>query len=98
MACCSHNAGPGRVCALCLLVAVVALVAPAGEAARAADIETRDFNVLVDGKAAGQVHMTINRQDDGTITLKCDTDISVTYLRIYKYIYSYRGLEVWKDA
>jgi hypothetical protein len=79
-----------------LLLAGLALLAPAG-AARAADIETRDFNVLVDGKRAGEVHMTIHRQDDGAVTMKCDTDVKVRVVFV-TYIYSYRGREIWKDG
>lgn len=63
--------------------------------ARAADIETRDFVVLVSGKPAGEVHMTIHRQDNGITQMRCDTDIRVPLLLPYKFIY--RGLEVWKD-
>jgi len=62
----------------------------------AADVETRDFAVLVAGKSAGEVHMTIHRQDDGTIYMRCDTDIKVNML-IGKYKYIYRGREEWKN-
>ena len=74
--------------------AVVFLQAPA---ARAADIETRDFVVRVSGKPAGEVHMTIHRQDNGQVRMRCDTDIKVNLL-VAKYTYLYRGLEVWKDG
>jgi hypothetical protein len=78
-----------------LLGAGLALLA-AGAPSRAADIETRDFNVLVSGKRSGEVHMTIHRQDNGQVQVRCDTDIRVNLLvRQYKYVY--RGLEVWKD-
>jgi hypothetical protein len=63
----------------------------------AADQETRDFRVLVDGKPRGEAHMTFNRQDDGTTTMSCDTDVQVQIL-LYKYTYSYRGREVWKNG
>ena len=62
----------------------------------AADIETRDFSVSVGGKPAGEVHMTIHRQDDGSIVMRCDTDIKVHKL-VGNYKFIYRGLEVWKD-
>jgi hypothetical protein len=65
--------------------------------AKAADIETRDFVVLVSGKPAGEVHMTIHRQDNGQVRVRCDTDIKVSLL-VGKYTYLYRGLEVWKDG
>src|SRR5687767_14777695 len=75
-------------------LAAVALFAPFA-AARAADIETRDFNVFVGGKPAGEVHMTIHRQDSGTTLMRCDTDIKVK-VGLIEYKFIYRGLEVWK--
>ena len=48
-------------------------------------------------KKAGDVHMTINRQDDGTTAVSCDTDVRVgAIITLYKY--SYRGRELWKDG
>jgi hypothetical protein len=64
--------------------------------ARAADVETRTFSVSVDGKKAGDYQLTIQRQDDGTITTSAQTDVTVTLLAIPVYTYSYRGQEVWK--
>lgn len=40
--------------------------------------------------------MTIHRQDDGSIQMRCDTDIKVSF-GLLRYKYVYRGLEVWKD-
>lgn len=77
-------------------VAVGAVFAVTGNAAPAADIETRDFTVFVSDKQAGEVHMTIHRQDNGLIMMRCDTDIRVPLVIPYKYIF--RGLEVWKDG
>ena len=79
------------------VVLVVALLAlTVGGAARAADVETRDFAVVISNKPSGEVHMTIQRQDDASIVMRCDTDIKVKFgLITYKYVY--RGLEVWKD-
>lgn len=77
-------------------VLAVALFALAGSAARAADIETRDFVVFVAGKSGGEVHMTIHRQDDGSIAMRCDTDIKVNNL-IGNHKFIYRGRELWKD-
>ena len=76
---------------------VVALVALAfAGSATAGEVETRDFAVLISGKPSGEVHMTIHRQDDGSIQMRCDTDIKVSF-GLLKYKYIYRGLEVWKD-
>jgi hypothetical protein len=78
------------------LAAALVLLACLSCAVRAADIETRDFTVTVSGKPAGEVNMTIHRRDDGTIWMRCNTDIKVkTLLGEYKFIY--RGLEIWKD-
>jgi hypothetical protein len=64
-------------------------------AARGADIETRDFRVLVDGKPAGEAHMTIQRRDDGLTVVQCSTSVLVRVFLI-TYRYSYQGQEVWK--
>ena len=78
-----------------VLVAALVVLAVVGSA-RAADVETRDFTVLISNKPSGEVHMTIQRQDDASIVMRCDTDIKVKFgLISYKYVY--RGLEVWKD-
>ncbi len=68
-----------------------------GVRASAAEVETRDFTVYVDSKKAGDVHMTINRQDDGATSVSCDTDVRVGAI-ITLYRYSYRGLEEWKNG
>jgi hypothetical protein len=65
--------------------------------AAAAESETRDFGLTVDGKRAGDVHMTISRQDDGVVTVSCDTDVKIGGF-LFSYKYSYRGKEVWKDG
>jgi hypothetical protein len=79
-------------------VLAVALAVLAGaSAARAADLETRDLAVRVDGKPAGEVHMTIHRQDDGVTQVSCDTDVKVKILFV-SYAYRYRGREIWKDG
>jgi hypothetical protein len=78
-----------------LVAAFVGIFGGAG--ARAAEVETRDFHVVVDGKHSGDAHMTILKQDDGTLVMSCDTDIAVKVL-LKQYTYSYRGREVWKDG
>jgi hypothetical protein len=64
-------------------------------AVRAGEIETRDFAVIVGGKPSGEVHMTIHKQDSGTISVRTDTDIKVSF-GLITYKYSFRGLEEWK--
>jgi hypothetical protein len=79
-----------------LCAAALALSALTAPAARAADAETRDFAVFVSGKPVGEVHLTIKRQDDGTTTVSCDTDIYVDLL-LGKYKFVFRGQEEWKN-
>ena len=96
MSCRSRDCGGQRRTRLAWLAAALALLAPLSSSAGAADIETRDYTVSVSGKPAGEVHMTIHRQDNGAIWMRCDTDIKVkTVLGEYKFIY--RGLEIWKN-
>jgi Family of unknown function (DUF6134) len=79
------------------VLAGLALVGLQPRTVLAADIETRDFTVLVDNKLCGEVHMTIQRQDNGFTQVRCDTDITVTHL-LGKYRYIYRGEETWKGT
>ena len=69
-------------------------------AAQAGEIETRDFAVMVSGKVftgkhAGEVHMTIQKHDGGTVSVRTDTDIKLTF-PLPSYKYSFRGSEAWK--
>jgi hypothetical protein len=73
-------------------------LAPAWSAVHAADTETRDFHVYVDGKRAGGASMTIARADDGTTTVAADTEVKVKVLGLVAYSYSYRGKETWKGG
>jgi hypothetical protein len=76
---------------------VVCLVLGWAGSVQADGVETRDFNVFVDGKRAGAAHITIQNADDGTVSVSCDTDVTVPVL-FMTYKYSYRGREVWKDG
>jgi hypothetical protein len=80
-----------------LAVGLGALLAGAPPAA-AADTEVRDFNVVVDGSRAGDYHMTVRRQDDGTVTMTNASEVRVKLLGVSFYSYAYRGTEVWKDG
>jgi hypothetical protein len=68
-----------------------------GGSLRAADTETRDFAVFVDGKPAGEGHITIHNQEDGSVVVNSNTDVVVRVLLI-TYTYKFRGREVWKDG
>jgi hypothetical protein len=85
-----------RGCRWLVCVAAASLMA-AGAVARGADRETREFAVLVDGKPAGGASMTIERQDDGSTTVSCDTTVTVRVL-IKKYVYTCQTREVWKEG
>lgn len=76
----------------------LALLAGPAAGVRAGEVETRDYTVFIDGKRGGDAHMTINRQDDGAVTMSCDTDIRFNVLPLVVYKYSYRGRETWKDG
>ncbi|HTU22287.1 MAG TPA: DUF6134 family protein [Gemmataceae bacterium] len=68
-----------------------------GASARAADTETRDFAVRVDGKPAGSASITIQRQDDGTTVVTCNTKVRVKVL-IKTYVYTCQTRETWKNG
>lgn len=78
------------------VVAAALLLLP-GRAA-AADTEIRDYAIRIDGKPAGEYHMNISRQDDGTATMSGQADIKLTVYLVKTYTYSYRGTETWKDG
>jgi Domain of unknown function (DUF6134) len=61
----------------------------------AAEAEVRDFQVIVDGKKAGDYRMTIERLPDGSLSMNGRANVNVTYL-IYRYQYSYQGTEIWR--
>jgi Family of unknown function (DUF6134) len=65
--------------------------------ALAADVETRVYNVQVDGKAAGEFRLTIRTADDGTETAIATAAVQVRSL-LGGYRYSYTGTEVWKNG
>src|SRR5690348_17039209 len=84
--------------ALGLLVVGLGVLAAGAPRAAAADTEVRDFNVLVDGSRAGDYHLTIQRGDDGTLTMTLQSEVRVKVVGISFYSYAYRGREVWKDG
>ena len=59
-------------------IAAALLVMAVAGSARAADVETRDFTVLISGKPSGEVHMTIHSQEDASVVMRCDTDIGLS--------------------
>lgn len=75
----------------------LAVLLSAAFSIRAADSETREFTVKVDGKPAGHANMAIQQQDDGTTIVSCDTSVRVKVL-IKTYTYTCRTRETWKDG
>ncbi len=63
----------------------------------AAEVETREYRILVDGKPAGSYRMTISKQADGSIVQAGQADVMVQVL-LKKFVYSCRGQETWKDG
>ena len=80
-------------------VACALLVVPAGLTARAgaAETELRDFAITVDGKQAGEYHMSIIKQDDGTTLMGGVAQVRVR-IWIKTVTYDYRGMELWKNG
>jgi hypothetical protein len=78
-----------------ILAATVVLLGGAG-AARADHVEKRDFAVAVDGKPAGESHLTITRRDDGSEVVAADANVRVRL--IISHVYTYEGTEVWKNG
>jgi hypothetical protein len=73
---------------------VAVLAAPCG-AARADDLEQRDYVIRVDGKQAGRSSLTIVQKDDGTTHVEGAADVKVTWLGFNAFSYSVRSKESW---
>ncbi len=63
----------------------------------AAEVESREYRILVDGKPAGSYRMTISKQQDGSIVQAGQADVMVQVL-LKKFVYSCRGQETWKNG
>jgi hypothetical protein len=75
---------------------VLGLIAPV-LSTLAADPETRDLLIQVDGKKAGEMHITVQQLENGSTAISSAADVAVDKLVIH-YTYSYRGTELWKDG
>jgi hypothetical protein len=78
-------------------IATVGLFFLSMSSAVAANRETRDYAVYVDGKPAGDGHLTIEQRDDGVTVVDGETNVKVRFF-IFKYSYWYRGREIWKNG
>jgi len=81
----------------CFWVAAVLSMVQTSRAV-AADTEVREFNITIDGNEAGRYRMTINRRDDGTVSMAGQATAQVKKLGITVYRYTYSGTEVWKEG
>lgn len=80
-----------------LLILSAALLLPlAASSVRAADPETREFTIRVDGKPSGTAVMRIENKDDGSTVVSLDSNVTVKFL-FKKYVYTCQSREVWKD-
>lgn len=77
-------------------LSLVCIVTFAAGPALAAEVETREFQVKVDGKPAGEYRQTI-QHDNGTYTITCQAEVRVRYF-VVNYVYTFRGTEIWKDG
>lgn len=83
----------------CLWIAGSALCPLAANAAEPAVISqhTREFKILVDGKARGHQEMTFTLRDDGTELMQGESIVDMKFA-VYRYRYSSNGSETWKDG
>jgi hypothetical protein len=72
------------------------LVLSTAAAARADDTEQRDFAIQVDGKPAGESHMTMQRRDDGSEVLSVQGSVRVRF--ILSYTYTLHESETWQNG
>src|SRR5260370_1223738 len=79
------------------LVLCAVLLLGVGDAARAEEVETRDFAAKIDGSPVGQYRMSITRRENGSVTMTCAADLKMTKLGITAFHYTYRGTEVWSS-
>jgi hypothetical protein len=63
----------------------------------AADTDTRDFAIYVDGKRAGESHVTVESKDGGVTVVSTTAEVTINRLLVH-YSYSYNGTESWKDG
>lgn len=74
------------------------VLVPGTSMVAAAETESRDFSVLVDGKPAGAYHVTVQKRPDGSAVMSGRADVQVKRLGFTVYSYHYQGSEIWKDG
>jgi hypothetical protein len=95
------SSGSGRrirkITMMCGLGIAILLSAVSASRGAAAETEVRDFEVSIDGKAWGSYRMTINRHDDGKVSMTAEATVVVKKV-ITLYRYNYSGTEWWQDG
>src|SRR5437868_6606552 len=84
----------GRRSVIAMVGFVLSLAQPAPRA-HAADIEQRDFAILVNGKEAGQSRITITVDNDGATVVAVSAKVKLSQLFI-NYSYNVESTEWWK--
>lgn len=64
---------------------------------RVLEQQKRAFKISIDGTERGTLTMLLKKLDDGTESMRGQTDLSFDFF-VYKYRYSSAGTEVWKSG
>jgi hypothetical protein len=77
------------------LVGIWLCLPASGQSPQVRAEEVREYEVLVKGKPAGNVHTRITDTDDGVTTVVTDAAVALNYI-VYTYRYEFHGREVWQ--
>jgi hypothetical protein len=80
-----------------LVIAISLLPAWCILSIHAGEPEMREMAIFVDGKRSGESHVTVEQREDGSTQISTTADVAVDAL-LFRYKFSYRGMEVWKDG
>lgn len=82
---------------LSLFVSLIGVGSIQADEREAAEFQSREFKVSVDGKPRGKCVMQIERFPDGRERMHVESQLSFNYV-VYEYRYSSAGTEVWKSG
>jgi hypothetical protein len=85
-----------RHAAGCWLFALAATLLGVPASASASDYEVRDFDILVDGKLAGQSRVTLIQEDDGSAYMKATVKVKIQ--KLFSYNLDVEAQEWWKGT
>jgi hypothetical protein len=88
----------GRIHYMALVAVALALIA--GGRAMAADVvstEIRTYDILIDGKPAGQSTLSLERLTDGSEACTTDAKLTVKWA-VFSYVYEFHGREEWRGG